>query len=60
MEGQTLLEGIEEIDRKRLVDASARCSDRWIENKHYSPDRAEKFRAEAREKLYAAEKGGKN
>jgi hypothetical protein len=52
-EGQTLLEGVEELDRKRLLDASVKCSDQWIENKQYSPDRAEKFRAAAREKLYA-------
>jgi hypothetical protein len=60
MEGQTLLEGVEEIDKNRLLNANSKCFDRWIENKHYSPDRAEKFRAEAREKLYATENGGKN
>jgi hypothetical protein len=53
MEGQSLLEGLEEVDRARLLNPNAKCSDKWIENKHYSPDRAEKFRAAAREKLYA-------
>jgi hypothetical protein len=54
-EGQDLLEGIEEIDRSRLIDVNKKCYDKWIENKQYSPDRAEKFRSAAREKLYANE-----
>jgi hypothetical protein len=53
IEGQTLAEKLDERDRKRLLDTNVRCYDRWIENKQYSPDRAEKFRAAAREKLYA-------
>jgi hypothetical protein len=56
IEGQDLLTGLEdERDIKRLTDLSEsnRCYDKWLKNKHYSPDRAEKFRAEAREKLYA-------
>ena len=57
IEGQTLIEGIEEVDRKRMLDPNAKCYDRWIENKHYSPDRAEKFRAAAREKLYGTNEG---
>jgi hypothetical protein len=57
IEGQTLIDGIEEVDRKRMLDPNAKCYDRWIENKHYSPDRAEKFRAAAREKLYGTNEG---
>jgi hypothetical protein len=55
MEGQNLIEGIEEIDRSRLLNVNKKCYDKWIENKQYSPDRAEKFRSAAREKLYANE-----
>jgi len=40
-----------------LLDVNKRCDDKWIENKQYSPDRAEKFRATAREKLYATNEG---
>jgi uridine kinase len=58
VEGHELLDGIDEQDRERLVNVNARCVDKWIENKHYSPDRAEKFRAAAREKLYAQSEGG--
>jgi hypothetical protein len=58
VEGHELLDGIDEQDRERLVNINARCVDKWIENKHYSPDRAEKFRAAAREKLYAQSEGG--
>jgi hypothetical protein len=50
-EGESLLEAAEDVDRERLLNVSTKCYDKWIENKHYSPDRAEKFRAAAREKL---------
>jgi hypothetical protein len=60
-EGQELVEDIDDRDRDRLLNVNTRCSDKWIENKHYSPDRAEKFRAAAREKMYAKiEDGGKS
>jgi hypothetical protein len=59
-EGNCLVTSLEQCDCDRLLDVNKRCEDRWIENKHYSPDRAEKFRAAAREKLYAAGNGGKN
>lgn len=55
-EGKALLEDLDHLDRNRLLDVNTKCDDKWIENKHYSPDRAEKFRSAAREKLY----GGKN
>jgi hypothetical protein len=59
-EGVQLRLDLDDEDVQRLLNVNARCSDQWIENKHYSPDRAEKFRATAREKLYAVENGGKN
>ena len=52
-EGVELLESVEESDRQRLLNVNTRCVDKWIENKHYSPDRAERFRAAAREKMNA-------
>jgi hypothetical protein len=58
-EGNTLVADLDQRDCDRLLNVNKRCDDKWIENKHYSPDRAEKFRATAREKLYA-ENGGKN
>jgi hypothetical protein len=60
-EGSELVIDLDERDVKRLLDINKVCSDKWIENKHYSPDRAEKFRAAAREKLYTQDNnGGKN
>jgi hypothetical protein len=57
-EGKELLDSVEDNDRERLLNVNAKCVDKWIENKQYSPDRAEKFRAAAREKLYAQEETG--
>ena len=54
-EGQRLLEEVEEFDRLRLTNIEERCYDKWLENKHYSPDRAEKFREAARDKLLRVE-----
>jgi hypothetical protein len=60
-EGLNLLSDLDERDVKRLLNVATKCSDKWIENKQYSPDRAEKFRASAREKLYQSlENGGKS
>ena len=55
-EGSTLIEEIEEFDRLRLTNIDQPCYDKWLENKHYSPDRAEKFRSVARDKLVRQEK----
>jgi hypothetical protein len=61
IEGKILLEGLEPRDRDRLLNPNLDCVDKWIKNKQYSPDRAEKFRAAARETLYAqGQNGGKN
>jgi hypothetical protein len=51
-EGQTLSEDLEERDLGRILDLSLPAYDIWMENKHYSPDRAEKFRAAARVEMY--------
>jgi hypothetical protein len=58
VEGSALLEGLEECDVKRLLNPEQKCIDKWIDAKHYSPDRAEKLRAAAREKLYSQETNG--
>jgi hypothetical protein len=52
LEGRKLVGGMEEVDRKRLVNLKAACYDDWLLDKHYSPDRAEKFREAAKKKLY--------
>jgi len=57
VEGAELLESLEPQDVERLTNPNKICEDKWIENKHYSPDRAEKFRKVAREKLYKTEEG---
>ena len=59
VEGESLILGLEENDTERLLNADKKCEDSWIANKHYSPDRAEKFRLDAREKLYANKTGVK-
>jgi hypothetical protein len=60
VEGETLMEGLDERDIARLQNENTKCYDEWLGNKHYSPDRAEKFRAAAREELYSRlEKGVK-
>jgi len=61
-EGQTLVEDLEGRDLERLHDLSLPAYDEWMENKNYSPDRAEKLRAVARIELYKkldAQKGVK-
>jgi hypothetical protein len=52
-EGRRLSDSMEPRDKDRLTDLSKTCSDDWILDKHYSPDRAEKFRSSAREKMYS-------
>jgi hypothetical protein len=58
-EGVSLVTDLDERDTERLLNVNTRCQDKWLENKHYSPDRAEKYRSAAREKLYSND-GGKN
>lgn len=52
IEGGELLESLEDRDSDRLTNPNQIAYDKWIEDKNYSPDRAEKFRAAARSKLY--------
>jgi len=53
LEGEKMLEGLDRRDLKRLLNPMQSCEDNWIKNKKYSPDRAEVFRAKAREQLYS-------
>jgi hypothetical protein len=53
IEAQRFLLDVGGEDKKRLLTTDTPCQDRWLlEDKHYSPDRAEKFRSEARKVLY--------
>ena len=55
LEGGLLFEGLEEVDKARIMDPKSRCYDEWISDKSYSPDRAEVFREKARKKVYREE-----
>jgi hypothetical protein len=61
-EGEELFQSLCEQDQKRLSLTETHCVDEWLENKNYSPDRAEKFRLDARNRLYnpVISSGGKN
>ena len=52
LEGEQLLEELDSRDVRRLTNLDQRCEDQWMQNKHYSPDKAEKFRSVARNKMY--------
>ena len=52
LEGEQLLEELDQRDVIRLNNLDQRCDDHWMQNKHYSPDKAEKFRSAARAKMY--------
>lgn len=58
VEGDALVEDLDHRDIQRLMNPDMPCDDQWIANKNYSPDRAEKFRAAAREKLYSRQVKG--
>jgi hypothetical protein len=47
-----LLDQTHPQDRERILSSSVKCYDEWLQEKNYSPDRAERFRKVAREKLY--------
>ena len=51
LEGQYLVELMTSKDLERLRDSKAVCNYDWLLDKHYSPDRAEKFRVTARTKM---------
>jgi hypothetical protein len=46
-----LLEKMEDSARERLTNPQSKVYDEWLNNKHYSPDRAEKIRRQALEKV---------
>jgi hypothetical protein len=50
-----LLDTVNQQDHERILSSSVKCYDEWLSNKNYSPDRAEKFRKAAREKIYSVE-----
>ena len=52
LEGEQLIEELDSRDVRRLTNLDQRCEDQWMQNKHYSPDKAEKFRSAARTKMY--------
>jgi len=52
LEAQRFLLDTDPQDRERLCNTNTKCDDKWLNDKKYSPDRAEKFRKQAREKLY--------
>jgi hypothetical protein len=56
-EGEAFKEDLDDRDLKRLLNPEQKIYDKWIENKHYSPDRAERFRAAARNEIYRVDQG---
>jgi hypothetical protein len=52
LEAQRFLLDTDPQDIERLRNTNTKCDDKWLNDKKYSPDRAEKFRKQAREKLY--------
>jgi hypothetical protein len=53
IEAKRLLLDTDSNDKERLLNENAKCYDKWLGDKKYSPDRAEKMRKEAKETLYA-------
>ena len=49
-----LLESVSEEDKQRITN-QRKCYDEWLKNKKYSPDRAEKYRKAAYEKIFMSE-----
>jgi hypothetical protein len=47
----TLRTVMEPVDLDRLTDDKSKCYHDWLNAKNYSPDRAEKFRRAAKEKM---------
>lgn len=52
IDGRELVKQMDPNDLHRLRDLNAKCYDDWLLNDSYSPDKAEKFRAAAKEKMY--------
>jgi hypothetical protein len=51
-EGRDLVKLIEPSDMQRLRDPKSECFYDWLMSKHYSPDRAEKYRVAAKSKMH--------
>jgi hypothetical protein len=51
-----LTEELSEQDRDRILNPQSKIYDEWLNNRKYSPDRAEKIRRQAREKIYGGVK----
>jgi hypothetical protein len=52
-EAVNLLEATGNQDKERLTNPKIKCYDEWLNNKNYSPDRAEKYRKAAMERIYS-------
>ena len=55
-EAAFLLDTMETQDRERLLNPASKPYDEWLNNQKYSPDRAEKIRRQAKEKVYGGVK----
>ena len=55
-EATFLLDAIGEQDRERIQNPASKTYDEWLNNQKYSPDRAEKIRRQAKEKIYGGVK----
>lgn len=51
-EAAFLLDTVSQNDTDRINNPNTKVYDEWLQSKNYSPDRAEKYRKAAREKLY--------
>jgi hypothetical protein len=55
-EAQFLLDTMSDQDKERLLNPASKTYDEWLNNQKYSPDRAEKIRRQAKEKVYGGVK----
>ena len=55
-EATFLLDTMNDQDKQRLTNPASKTYDEWLNNQKYSPDKAEKIRRQAKEKLYGGVK----
>ena len=55
-EAASLLNTMDTQDKERLLNPASKPYDEWLNNQRYSPDRAEKIRRQAKEKVYGGVK----
>jgi hypothetical protein len=55
LEGRELMEKVGARDRARINATTLRCEDDWLKNDTYSPDKAERLRVKAHEKMNPGE-----